>query len=117
MTLLLEALALELCACMPVAELARRLRMKDNQIWRRIEHYVTEARAKVDMSQVTYIGIDEFGWKKGKKYISVMHELWPQTKRLLFATEGKDQQTVEAFAQDLEAQSGPRARQWPTSAA
>lgn len=51
MTLLLEALALELCARMPVAEVARMLRMKDKQIWRRIEHYVTEARAKVDMSQ------------------------------------------------------------------
>lgn len=108
MTLLLEALVLELCACMPVAQVARMLRMKDKQIWRRIEHYVTEARAKVDMSQVTHIGIDEFGWKKGQKYISVMHELGPQTKRLLFATEGKDHQTVEAFAQDLEAHGGRR---------
>lgn len=93
---------------MPVAQVARMLRMKDKQIWRRIEHYVTEARAKVDMSQVTHIGIDEFGWKKGQKYISVMHELGPQTKRLLFATEGKDHQTVEAFAQDLEAHGGRR---------
>ena len=59
MTLLLEAMVLELCAYMPVRKVASMLRMKDKQIWRRIEHYVAEARAKVDMSQVKHIGIDE----------------------------------------------------------
>jgi hypothetical protein len=43
MTPLLEALALPSRACMPMAQVARMLRMKDKQIWRRIEHYVTEA--------------------------------------------------------------------------
>jgi transposase len=106
MTLLLEALALELCACMPVAEVARRLRMKDKQIWRRIEHYVTEARAKVDMSQVRIIGLDEISLKKGQDYITVVHELDPQAKRLLFATPGRDHKTVKEFAADLEVHGG-----------
>jgi transposase len=108
MTLLLEAMVLELCAYMPVRKVASMLRMKDKQIWRRIEHYVAEARAKVDMSQVKHIGIDEISWKKGLAYISVVHELEPQSKRLLFATEGKDHQVVEQFAQDLEAHAGKR---------
>lgn len=108
MTLLLEALALELCACMPVAQVARMLRMKDKQIWRRIEHYVAEARAKVDMSQVRIIGLDEISLKKGQDYITVVHDLEPGAKRLLFATPGRDHQTVEEFAQDLQAHGGER---------
>jgi transposase len=106
MTMLLEALALELCAYMPVRVAAQKLRMKDKQLWRRIEHYVTEARAKADMSQVRLIGIDEISMKKGQDYLMVAQDL--EAKRLLFATEGRDHETVELFAQDLEAHGGKR---------
>lgn len=78
--------------------------MHSHRLWRRIGHYVKEARAKDDMSQVRHIGIDETSVKKGQNDITVVHDL--QAKRLLFATPGRDHQTVLDFAQDLQAHGG-----------
>jgi len=66
-TLLFEALALTLCqglpvrqcASAPVRQSARMLLVRDKQLWRRMEHYVIEARRKQDMSKVRIVGIDE----------------------------------------------------------
>ena len=95
-----EALALALCRDLPVRQAAGLLRCTDKQLWRRIEHYVNEARALEDFSDVELIGIDETSTRRGQNYITVVHDL--DSKRLLFATEGRDHQTVLEFAQDLE---------------
>lgn len=103
-TLLFEALALSLCKELPVAQAAEQLRVQSHRLWRRIDHYVQAARAKDDMSTVRHIGIDETSVKKGQNYITVVHDL--DAKRLLFATPGRDHQTVLDFAQDLQAHGG-----------
>jgi len=103
-TALFEALALALCRELPVKQAAALLRCADKQLWRRIEHYVEQARALDDMSTVTIVGIDETSLKRGQNYITVVHDL--DAKRLLFATEGKDHQTVVDFAADLKAHGG-----------
>ena len=107
-TLLFEALALSLCKQLPVAQAARHLRADAKALWRRIEHYIEQARAKDDMSGVRHIGIDETSLRKGHNYITVVHDL--DAKRLLFATEGRDHETVHAFAQDLQAHQGDPAK-------
>ena len=94
-----EALALALCRELPVRQAAALLRCKDKQLWRRIEHYVEQARALEDFSGVQIIGIDETSLRRGQNYITVVHDL--DAKRLLFATEGRDHQTVVDFAADL----------------
>jgi len=103
-TLLFEALALSLCKELPVAQAANQLRVQGHRLWRRIRHYVEQARARDDMSGVRHIGIDETSVKKGQNYLTVVHDL--QAKRLLFATAGRDHQTVLDFAQDLQAHGG-----------
>ena len=103
-TLLFEALALTLCQGLPVRQAARMLRVRDKQLWGRIEHYVSQARRKQDMSRVHIVGIDETSLRKGHDYVAVFHDL--EAKRLLFATPGKDHKTVQAFAQDLAAHGG-----------
>lgn len=105
-TLLFEALSLALCQGLPVRQAARMLRVRDKQLWRRIEHYVSQARLKQDMSKVSIVGIDETSLRKGQHYITVVHDL--DEKRLLLATPGKDHKTLEAFALDLEAHGGQR---------
>jgi len=45
------------------------LSVKDTQLWRRIEHCVTEARRKQDMSQVRIVGIDETSLRRGQDYV------------------------------------------------
>jgi transposase len=50
------------------------------------------------------VGIDETSLRRGQNYITVVHDL--DAKRLLFATEGRDHQTVLDFAADLKAHGG-----------
>lgn len=107
-TALFEALALSLCQELPVRQAAALLRCSDKQLWRRIEHYVSEARALDDMSQVSIVGIDETSLRKGQNYITVVHDL--DAKRLLFACQGRDHQTVADFADDLKAHGGDPAQ-------
>lgn len=103
-TALFEALALSLCQELPVRQAAALLRCQDKQLWRRIDHYVDAARKLDDMSKVKIVGIDETSLRKGQNYITVVHDL--EKKRLLFACEGKDHQTVVNFEQDLQAHGG-----------
>lgn len=105
-TLLFEALALTMCQGLPVRQAAQMLRVRDKQLWRRIEHYVSEARAKQDMSSVQLVGIDETSMKRGQDYITVAHDL--DEKRLLFAVHGRDHDAVEKFAVDLEEHGAKR---------
>jgi len=99
-----EALALALCRELPVRQAAALLRCQDKQLWRRIEFYVDEARALESFEGVQIVGIDETSLRRGQNYITVVHDL--DAKRLLFATEGRDHQTVLDFAADLKAHGG-----------
>jgi transposase len=99
-----EALALALCRDLPVRQAAELLRCADKQLWRRIEFYVQQARALETLAGVQIVGIDETSLRRGQHYITVVHDL--DTKRLLFANEGRDHQTVVEFAQDLRAHGG-----------
>jgi transposase len=107
-TALFEALALALCRELPVAQAATLLRCTDKQLWRRIKHYVEQARALDDMSTVKIVGIDDTSLHRGQSYITVVHDL--DTKRLLFACPGRDHQTVVDFAADLLAHGGDPAQ-------
>ena len=107
-TALFEALALSLCSELPVRQAAALLRCSDKALWRRIEYYVTQARALDEMSTVRTVGIDETSLRKGQNYITVVHDL--DAKRLLFACQGRDHQTVLDFAQDLKAHGGDPAQ-------
>jgi transposase len=107
-TALFEALALALCRELPVRQAAVLLRCADKQLWRRIEHYIDQARALDDMSTVKIVGIDDTSLHKGQSYITVVHDL--DAKRLLFATAGRDHQTVIDFAADLLAHGGDPAQ-------
>ena len=99
-----EALALALCRELPVRQAAALLRCTDKQLWRRIEFYVEQARALESFEGVQIVGIDETSLRRGQRYITVVHDL--DAKRLLFATEGREHQTVTQFAADLKAHGG-----------
>ena len=97
-------MALSLCRELPVRQAAELLRCADKPLWRRLKHYVDQARELDDMSTVRTVGIDETSLRRGQHYITVVHDL--EAKRLLFATEGRDHQTVVDFAEDLKAHGG-----------
>jgi len=103
-TLLFEALIMALVREMPVAAVAELIGEHDTRLWRIVHHYVDEARSNLDFSQVSRIGVDETSSRKGHNYISLFFDM--DQKRLLFGTEGKDQETVKAFSEDLIAHRG-----------
>jgi transposase len=106
-TLLFEALIMTMLAAMPVAAVARIADEHDTRLWRILHHYIDEARAKADFSTVTRVAFDETAARRGHDYVSLLVDL--DEHRVLFATEGKDAGTVEAFATDLAAHGGSAA--------
>lgn len=98
-TLLFDALILVLARQMPVRTIANLVGEHDTRLWRILRSYVNKARAEADFSKTTDIGIDETSCRKGHHYISLFVDL--KASKLLFATEGKDKQTVSRFHQDL----------------
>ena len=103
-TLLFEALVMTLAREMPVAAIASLFGEHDTRIWRVIQHYVEATRATLDFSGVSSLSIDETASRRGHNYISLFFN--PDEKRLLFATEGRDAETVKAFTDDLTAHDG-----------
>lgn len=98
-TLLMEMMILELVKHMPVAPLARMMKMNDKRIWNVIAHYVENAVDCIDMSQVSQVGVDETSAKRGHDYMTMVYDL--VARRLLHVSEGKDQATIESFAASL----------------
>ena len=76
----------------------------DTRLWRVLHHYVDQARARSDASEVTRVAIDETAARRGHDYITLFVDI--DRARVLFATEGKDADTVAAFADDLAAHGG-----------
>lgn len=67
---------------------------------------VDAASAEADFNNVCCVGVDEMSVRKGHEYISVFADL--VKKRVLFATEGKDQATWLKFVEALEKHNGHR---------
>jgi transposase len=97
-TMLFEAYVVELAAHLPVSVIASMTDEHDTRLWRFIQHYVNEARAKEDYSEVKHIGIDETS-KKGHKYITVVVDL--EKKKVIYVTDGKDHKTLDRFSKDF----------------
>ena len=106
-SLLFEALLMELVREMPVKAVAELVGCDDERLWRVLHHYVEAARATLDMSAVTDVGIDETSARRGQDYISLFVDLKAaKGPQVLFATSGRDADTVGRFSEDLKAHRG-----------
>jgi transposase len=103
-TLLMEVAMLTFAKQMPIAPLAAMAREHDTRVWRVIAHHVNVTRASLDFSGVTKVGCDETSARRGQDYVSLFMDL--EARRVLFATPGRDAETVKAFAEDLAAHGG-----------
>jgi transposase len=105
-TLLFEAMVMPMLRATPVAEVARQVGEHDTRLWRVIHHYVDEARAQDDHSGVTRAAFDETAARRGHDYVTLLVDL-DTGPRVLFVADGKDANTVRAFATDLAHGSNP----------
>ena len=98
-TLLFEAMVIAMSEHMAVCEVSSHVAEFDTKLWRILRHYVGEARKKQSYEEVTSIGIDETARARGHEYVSIFVDM--DTRSVLFATQGKGSDTIEAFAKDL----------------
>ncbi len=103
-TLLFEAFLLQLCQAMPVSKVGAITKTSDDKLWSMLEKYIGQTREHEDFQEITSIGLDETSRAKGHEYITLFVDL--QERRTIFITEGKDNTTVERFAEDFEAHKG-----------
>ncbi|TCP16328.1 transposase [Scopulibacillus darangshiensis] len=90
-----ESEAMTLMKEMPVSAVARKVGEHDTRLWRIFHYYVRQAMEEVDLSQVKRIAIDETSSKRGHHYVTLFVDV--DTKRVLFATEGKDATVLKTF--------------------
>ncbi len=104
-TLLFEALVVQLGmnGLTPNA-IGRMVGEYDALVWRILEHYVGEARARASHAGVTKLGVDETSRTGGHVYVTLFADM--VGKRVLTVTEGKDNETVTVFKQDFIAHGG-----------
>jgi transposase len=105
-TLLFEALLMALLAQMPVKAVAELVGEHDTRLWRLLHHHVAQARAKLDMGEVTRVGVDETSARRGQDYVSLFVDLAAHKPRVLVETVGRDHTTVARFAEELAAHGG-----------
>ncbi len=109
-TLLFEQAAMTLVREMPVLAVARIIGITDKRLWRIVEHYVSEALRRLDLSDLTAFAFDETASKKGQNYVTVFIDADRKKEPVIFATPGKGKTTVKEFKAFLKAHSGDPTR-------
>ncbi len=99
-----EGFALALMREMPVNKASKIIGETDQRMWRVLFKHLDAAYEKLDMSDVVWIGADEMNRRKGHNYLTVFADLMEH--RVIFATEGKDSETFEAFVEALSEHNG-----------
>jgi len=103
-TLLFEAFLLQLCQAMPVNKVATITKTSDDKLWSMLEKYTDQTREYEDFKEIISIGLDETSRAKGHEYITLFVDLLE--RRTIFISGGKDNTTVQRFAEDFESHNG-----------
>ena len=107
-TLLFEGFAMALAMHMPIAVAAGFLKITDKRLWRVVFHYVGAAVARMDLSAVKRVCIDETAAKRGQDYITLVVDI--DGRRVVFVADGRSADTVRQFADHLEDRGGDASR-------
>lgn len=66
-------------------------------VFRSVEMAVTWGRARLDLTGLMAIGIDEVAWQTGPRYLSTVYEIAHDCRRLLWVGEDRQVKTLEGF--------------------
>jgi transposase len=98
-TVLFEGFVMALAKEMPVSRIGELVGEHDTRMWRIVRFHVGRAHAKKNYAGVTQVGCDETSSRKGHNYVTVFADM--KSGEVMFATKGKDSQTVKAFSREL----------------
>ena len=95
---------------MRVAAAARRMGHgeHDTRLWRIVFYYVQEAVARMDLSELRRVCIDETAARRGHDYISLFVDI--DQRRVAFVTDGRDAKTIQRFADHVDAHNSDASR-------
>jgi len=99
-TWLFEAYVMQLMKEMPVSAVAREVKEHDTRLWRVFHYYVQRNMDELDLTNITRIAIDETSSRRGHRYVTLVVDV--DSKRVIFATEGKDSSVIQLFKKHLE---------------
>jgi len=89
-----------------LATWAKRLSWKDtaeafktswDTVFRAVEVAVEWGRARMDLTGITAIGVDEIMWRRGHEYLTVVYQIDAHCKRLLWIGQHRSEETIKAF--------------------
>lgn len=103
-TQLFEALLLQLCKSMPIAQVSNLTNESEHKLWEMLDRYIIAGRKVEVFADIKSVGVDETAKAKGHNYITIFADL--KKKRVIYVTEGKDNTTVKRFVKDLEEHGG-----------
>lgn len=103
-TLLFEALIMAMCREMTFAAVSRLVGLSWHQVVAICKRYVDLVLEQADFSEVTRLAADETSKARGHDYITLVADA--DLRRVLFVTEGRDADTIKAFAADFTAHGG-----------
>lgn len=103
-TLLFEALIMAMCREMTFAAVSRLVGLSWHQVVAICKRYVELGLEQADFSEVTRLAADETSKARGHDYITLVADA--DERRVLFVTEGRDADTIKAFAADFTAHGG-----------
>lgn len=103
-TLLFEALLMQLCKGMTIAEVSKLTKESSHKIWEMLDRYIQSGRDLSDYTAVRKIGTDETAIAKGHNYITLFVDL--VERNVLYFTAGKDNSTIKRFVEDLQKHKG-----------
>ena len=103
-TLLFEALIMMLCREMTFAAVSRLVGLSWHQVVTICKCYVDLGLEQADFSEVKRLAADETSKARGHDYITLVAD--SDERRVLFVTEGREAETIKAFAADFTAHGG-----------
>jgi len=103
-TLLFEALIMMMCREMTFAAVSRLTGLSWHQVVAICKRYVDLGLEQADFSEVKRLAADETSKARGHNYITLVADA--DERRVLFVTEGRDAETIKAFAADFTAHGG-----------
>ena len=107
-TALFETRLVDLARQMPVSGVAAEARVHPDSVWRVLRHSVDEAVARRDLSGVRAVGLDECAKRTGHQDLTTFCDL--DRTRVVSVADGKEAETVAAFAGHLAAHGAPPAQ-------
>ena len=66
-----------------------------------VESVVNYGLTHRNLDTVTALGVDEIAWHKGHNYLTLVYQIDPGTRRLLWVGENRTQETMNSFFADM----------------